>query len=70
MRMLIPFLTLAALAIAPGPSSAAAPPPASCSISDEQQTCCKRCRKGKPCGDTCIARHKTCNTPRGCACAV
>jgi hypothetical protein len=30
--------------------------------------CCKHCVKGKPCGDTCIARSKTCHKPAGCAC--
>jgi len=30
--------------------------------------CCKVCRKGKACGDTCIARDKECRTPPGCAC--
>ncbi len=30
--------------------------------------CCKHCSKGKPCGDTCIARNKTCHVGRGCAC--
>lgn len=32
-------------------------------------TCCRVCRTGKPCGDSCIAADKTCNTPGGCACA-
>lgn len=31
--------------------------------------CCKICTTGKPCGDTCIAANKTCNTPGGCACS-
>lgn len=31
--------------------------------------CCKVCTKGKPCGDSCIARTKTCHQPPGCACA-
>ena len=30
--------------------------------------CCKRCSKGKPCGDSCIARNRTCNKGPGCAC--
>jgi len=30
--------------------------------------CCKICRTGKACGDTCIARWKTCHVGRGCAC--
>ena len=37
-----------------------APPPA--------PQCCKVCRKGKACGDTCIARSKTCRVGPGCAC--
>jgi len=31
-------------------------------------SCCKVCRTGKACGDSCIARSKTCTKPRGCAC--
>lgn len=30
--------------------------------------CCKICRKGKACGDTCIAKDKTCHKGKGCAC--
>lgn len=30
--------------------------------------CCKRCSKGKPCGDSCIAKDKACHKPPGCAC--
>lgn len=30
--------------------------------------CCKHCTKGKACGDTCIARNKTCHVGPGCAC--
>lgn len=33
-----------------------------------QQTCCKYCSKGKPCGNTCIAVGKTCRKGPGCAC--
>ena len=32
------------------------------------QGCCRTCRKGKPCGDTCISRAKACTEPPGCAC--
>lgn len=32
------------------------------------QACCKICRSGKACGDSCIAKDKTCNKPPGCAC--
>ena len=30
--------------------------------------CCKYCRRGKACGNTCIARWKTCHVGHGCAC--
>lgn len=30
--------------------------------------CCKTCKKGKACGDSCIARRETCSKPPGCAC--
>ncbi len=32
------------------------------------QGCCKRCSKGKPCGNSCIARSKSCHKGPGCAC--
>lgn len=32
------------------------------------QSCCKVCKKGKACGDSCIARNKTCTKGKGCAC--
>lgn len=32
------------------------------------QACCKICRKGKACGDTCISRSYTCHVGPGCAC--
>ena len=32
------------------------------------QSCCKTCRKGKACGDSCIARHLNCTRGAGCAC--
>lgn len=32
------------------------------------QQCCKVCRKGKACGDSCIAKDKTCHKSPGCAC--
>lgn len=31
--------------------------------------CCRVCKEGKPCGDTCIARTSTCRTSGGCACS-
>jgi hypothetical protein len=32
------------------------------------QECCKVCTAGKACGNTCIAREKTCRVGPGCAC--
>lgn len=34
----------------------------------EKRTCCMVCKKGKPCGNSCIAASKTCHKPPGCAC--
>merc|ERR1711964_601619 len=36
----------------------------------DQDSCCKLCKKGKACGDTCIANSKTCTKNGGCACDV
>jgi endonuclease YncB( thermonuclease family) len=36
--------------------------------SEAQKTCCKICRKGKACGNSCIRRTYTCRKPPGCAC--
>lgn len=33
-----------------------------------QGACCKVCRRGKACGNSCIARDRNCHQPRGCAC--
>lgn len=30
--------------------------------------CCKRCSKGKACGNSCISKDKQCHQPPGCAC--
>ena len=30
--------------------------------------CCKVCRKGKACGNSCIKRTYTCHKGKGCAC--
>lgn len=32
------------------------------------QSCCKVCKAGKACGNSCIAKNKTCHQPKGCAC--
>lgn len=32
--------------------------------------CCKTCRKGHACGDSCISRERQCTMPPGCACDI
>ena len=32
------------------------------------QGCCRVCRTGKACGNSCINRNYTCRQPPGCAC--
>jgi hypothetical protein len=35
---------------------------------ESRGACCKICRQGKACGDTCISQDKTCRVGPGCAC--
>ena len=32
------------------------------------QSCCKICKKGKACGNSCISKEYVCRKPPGCAC--
>jgi hypothetical protein len=34
----------------------------------QSQQCCRVCRAGKACGNSCIAQDKQCHQPPGCAC--
>ena len=34
----------------------------------QQGTCCKICKTGKACGDSCINKSYNCTKPKGCAC--
>jgi hypothetical protein len=36
--------------------------------SETTDECCRTCRKGKACGDTCVARDRECTVAPGCAC--
>lgn len=38
------------------------------STTPSPRSCCRVCSAGKPCGNSCIARNKTCRQPAGCAC--
>ena len=71
-RRLAGLLTIALLGFATAPGLALEP--SSTRIADGVATdgaareCCKICRKGKACGDTCISRDRDCHEPPGCAC--
>lgn len=39
-----------------------------CAASANGYACCKTCRAGKPCGNSCIAKTANCTKPKGCAC--
>ncbi len=71
---ILSVLALAVLLSAPaamaGPDGQAAPSLNTVleTLAPQQVYCCVTCRKGKPCGDSCISRDKTCHQPPGCAC--
>ncbi len=64
MRRGLAFLAAAA-SLALGPASLGACPPGAAA---QGRYCCKVCSTGKACGDSCIARWKTCHKGKGCAC--
>ena len=35
---------------------------------ESSRACCKICKKGKACGDSCISKKYICRKPPGCAC--
>jgi hypothetical protein len=37
-------------------------------LAQQGQTCCRKCTKGQPCGNSCIAANAKCKQPPGCAC--
>jgi hypothetical protein len=39
-----------------------------CGSESATGVCCKVCKDGKACGDTCIARTDVCHVGAGCAC--
>lgn len=60
------LLASGASAAAATPSRAANPTPAAAPTAERR--CCRVCTTGKPCGNSCIARNRTCRQPPGCAC--
>lgn len=61
MRFLITVIALLITAAVP----AAAP---ICDTYYRVGACCKICRAGKACGNSCISVDKVCHQPPGCAC--
>jgi hypothetical protein len=59
-------LLAAAATLALGPASFSSCGPAAAAA--QGRYCCRHCSTGKACGDSCIARWKTCHKGRGCAC--
>jgi hypothetical protein len=57
---------LAAAALSLGPASLN--PCAEASAGARSFACCKVCKAGKACGDSCISRDKQCHKGKGCAC--
>lgn len=64
--MKIVSLVVAVASLAIGPASVTCASPAWAATG--YAACCKVCSKGKACGDSCIARDKTCHKGKGCAC--
>ncbi len=59
-------ILLAAVALSTASLSGAASP--LCGTAYAAEKCCKKCKAGKACGDSCISRDKACTKPKGCAC--
>lgn len=61
MKLALAFVALAltTLPVSAGPV---------CGTAYASEACCKVCKKGKACGDSCIARDKNCKKGKGCAC--
>jgi hypothetical protein len=55
--ILLPFLLLLGV-----------PAGTSCADSPTGGGCCKVCKTGKACGDSCISKSDTCHVGAGCAC--
>jgi len=62
-RMLVSILLLAWVMVITGCGEGEKAPSESGQVS-----CCKVCKTGKACGDSCISTSKTCSKGQGCAC--
>lgn len=65
MRLALTFLRSAALLLVTASAPVAT---LACKDSTGPGGCCKVCKTGKPCGNTCIAKTETCHVGSGCAC--
>lgn len=67
--LLVPVLTLAGAVHQADSFSGSAQ---ACAAIEGETTaapsCCKVCKQGKACGNSCIAKNKKCHQPKGCAC--
>lgn len=61
-RFILPLAACLAL-------GASVPNLSACSDGDSTTGCCRVCKTGTPCGDSCIERGKSCDKGPGCACA-
>lgn len=64
--MKIASLIIAAASLAVGPATVSCASPAY--AESGFASCCKVCKKGKACGNSCISRDKECHKGKGCAC--
>lgn len=65
MKFPVIAIAFASLALGPATLSPCSSPAFAAEIG---YACCKLCKKGKACGDSCIARDKACHKGKGCAC--
>lgn len=63
LRLLTPIVPLAQPTIPSTTQQPSAPPPP-----PAQAGCCRVCRTGRACGDSCISRSNACHRGQGCAC--
>lgn len=59
---------IAALAAASVLLSSSTPLLSACDSTPTDGGCCRVCRTGKACGNSCIERSRTCHQGPGCAC--